>query len=658
MNLYDRLKEIETRQGYKLLSMDYGEGNFLIYINDETKTVNIEYPTIAGIAYLSMHINEQREHDYEIGIGQTVRKRLTHKKGLERLGSTKRETLHSDLGKALQESKLLPDIAGYNYDQAGEWLLNTIQYQMSQQDIKVAYDEYTKIWLAQAIHEGKQAFFEEEDYDLETQRIASEVLLTNNVLNTFLKVMKLRVVGQHSQLLLKFLAGLSSALPTPLNTIAIGDSSSGKTWTEDTVYDLFPSHRKLKLDADTTKNSIMRMTSFQEGKHIFKRKWLYLGDYGDAEEFKRAAELLSVMKVLMSEQSYRKGVAEKDPETGEIKAEILELEGCGSISMQLVTTNIEAQFGNRTVFWSPLDTNKSRRMIREYQEQTIKSDFKRHMFDKQRKALSCAIDNIFRYVEHLETDGKSFKIYNPFLHHMGDKYDLDMSPNVNRDRLMMNMIPSLVTLANCYNRELYYNEEIAQFVLIVTPNDYIYCIENMSNVLSSFRESLALSLYKYVEILDEKIIPKLNSFESVSRKTLQINIENDDDSIDGVPHFTLNDVKQYTNISDTTLREKLELLADLGLLVKDDRKKTHFWLVPSDYEDAKKQVFIDDDADTESDLTEVSAERPKIEKIYADFMEELKEYGYVPSPSEVLSLTPAVEEEGAGVTRKLRNFQK
>jgi hypothetical protein len=393
---------------------------------------------------------------------------------------------------------------------------------MSQQDVKIAYDEYTKLWLAHAIHEGKENFFEEEDYDNDTIEIASKVLLTNNVLNTFLKVMKLRVVGQHSQLLLKFLAGLSSALSTPLNTIAIGDSSSGKTWLEDTIFDLFPSHRKIKLDADTTKNSIMRMTSFQEGKHIFKRKWLYLGDYGDSEEFRRAAELLSVMKVLMSEQSYRKGVAEKDPETGEIKAEILELEGCGSISMQLVTTDIEAQFGNRTVFWSPLDSNKSRRMIRTYQEETITSDYKGHMYRKQRKALACAIDYIFKFVEHYEEKGSTFKIYNPFLHHMGERYNIDMSPNVNRDRLMMNMIPSLVTLANCYNRDVYYNAEMDQYVLIVTPNDYIFCIENMSNVLSAFVEKRSLSLYKYVEILDEKIIPKLHSFETASRKTLRI----------------------------------------------------------------------------------------------------------------------------------------
>jgi hypothetical protein len=131
------------------------------------------------------------------------------------------------------------------------------------------------------------------------------------------------------------------------------------------------------------------------------------------------------------------------------------------------------------------------------------------------------------------------------------------------------------------------------------------------------------------------IIPKLHSFETASRKTLQINIENDDDSIEGIPHFTLDDLKPYTNISENTLREKLNILTELGLLVKDDRKKKHFWLVPSDYNETKKQVFQDDEGEKETESTELSKEKPIIEKIYTDFIKEMGEYDYVPDPTEL-----------------------
>jgi hypothetical protein len=79
----------------------------------------------------------------------------------------------------------------------------------------------------------------------------------------------------------------------------------------------------------------------------------------------------------------------------------------------------------------------------------------------------------------------------------------------------------------------------------------------------------------------------------------------------------------------------LNILTELGLLVKDDRKKKHFWLVPSDYNETKKQVFQDDEGEKETESTELSKEKPIIEKIYTDFIKEMEEYDYVPDPTEL-----------------------
>lgn len=645
--IFERVDWVEQKKGCIPLFVDYTEGHLLIYIHNDERSLIIEYPTIAGVAYISSTINDRAEYLYEIGlVSSGVKERFTHKHGLDKMGSTRRETLHGALYNNLDSSRLIPEIQGVKLDKSIDYLLSAIRYQLQQSDLLATYTEYNKVWYAQAIHKNKEHFFVEEQYDIHSQEIARKVLLTNNVLNKFLKVMNLRVVGQHSQLLLKFLAALSSATNTPMNTIGIGDSSSGKTWTEDTVYGLFPEHRKIKLDADTTKNSILRMTYFQEGKHFFKGKWVYLGDLGDKDEFKRAAELMSVMKVLMSEQAYRKGVSEKDSKTGDIKAEILELDGCGSVSMQLVTTDIEKQFGNRTIFWSPIDTMRSREAIKHYQEDIIQSDLKYHMYKNQRNALSCAIDKIFRFVEVLEEDGSNFKIYNPFLAVMGEKYKIDQSPNVNRDRLMMNMIPNMVTLANCFNRDVYYNKSITQYVLVVTPKDYEFCINNMGTALSSFLERRTLSLYKYVELIEEHIFPKLKNKGWFSRKALQENIEDKESFLEDVAGFTVKDLLPYSNMSEDTLRRKLHSLEDLGLFVIDDRKRTLIVQVPKEYNEVKKEVFREYLTGDVDESNPISNDDPMIENIYNQFLIDLIEAGYCKIENPIINQLLEINNSG------------
>jgi DNA-binding transcriptional regulator GbsR (MarR family) len=128
--------------------------------------------------------------------------------------------------------------------------------------------------------------------------------------------------------------------------------------------------------------------------------------------------------------------------------------------------------------------------------------------------------------------------------------------------------------------------------------------------------------------------------------------------LEDIQEFTLADLRKYTNISDNTIREKMNALVELGLLVKDERRRTHTYMVPSEFDEDVKSIFPDQEkndgeADTGSQSTLKSSAKstellrpdPTIENLYTDFISELLGSGFVKTSTELLRLEPDITGE-------------
>lgn len=641
----------------------YINPNAVLFVNEKEKEVIIQTQTAFSIATIRIIRHDTEIYEYFIEQG-SEKSKFMKTMPLHHLLPNKNTQFHRELKQEFKNNNIIPPGSG-SVDDRMDVYLNGLSNFLLQS--KAEIDKYFNKWLKESREATKEAYFKPEYYSTEQVAKASELMVKNNVMDSFYKVIGYMVVGQKAYALANMGIALSSVMDYPMHSIAIGGPGTGKSRVMDTVYDLFPTHRKIELYPDTTANFLLRMTQWKEGNKFFNRKLVSLDDLGDKDEQKKAAALLSVFKVLMSKRMYKKGVADPDEKGKNIEGKILELNGCGSVFVQMVTLSGEPQFGSRAFKWSPHDDSFSREEIKKYQEDELGGDFKEIAYARKRPVVRCMVDFIYKFVEHWEGNGSRFRIKNPFNKHLNRVLNVDASPNANRDRLMIQNMPKMVTLSNCFSRDVYFNEVLNQYVQVVTPEDYMYVLEEMGVALSSFIQQKSGTLYRYIEIVEnmkkgsgygfEELKGYVDALSNQSKKSKSNTLkssEYEEESITELTGFTYMDVAKHTNVTERTASDYIKRMEELELLVIDRSVRPNRIYVPSGFKERANEImnfnivkeFYDENP---------NALKSEVDEVYSNFINQLMEYGYELVETATISklLAPTDIGEDGGVTLEM-----
>ena len=645
----------------------------ILYFDHTEQEVCVEYPVNNDPFTITMKKVDKNIYQYNL-IYNTAKQSFTYTKPFQKVGSTTRDGLFKlFVDKIMALNGIPTTIKGqpewkvqYIISRFGELTTNEIQL----------IDSTIKGWEHHNKKANKKSWFEVAgDYDKFNHTIqteANELLLKNNFIDYVYEVIKLKVVGQKPKAILAFLIALSCIFDKALNSVVTGSPGKSKSTISETVFEIFPEHRKIEMDLETTESGLLNMTKFKEGPHIFKHKLIKLGDAGDDKEQEKSKFLLSVFKVLMSEQKYTKILTDMQDDEG--KATVLKILGCGSVNVQVVTPGVETQFQSRSVVWSPDDNKYVQGRIKDYQLDELGRKRKEHRFRYKRDVIACCIDKLFVLVEDLKSNGDSsrcdvcFDVLNPFNAHLNALFQVDNSPNANRDRLMVQMIPKLVTLANSFRRELWFNKMYNEYVLVVTPKDYLYTVKTLGKTLSHFIHKKSEALQTYTTLIESSFLDEsmehLNkvyrqkyglelelkgkqTHNLLTRETIEKcfdesekGMEDDREILHEMKHFTYKQMTKRSTANKKTVAKYIQELDDLGILYIDKSVKEHRVYIPSDYFELKDVAFNDifdfneamtskDDSNWDIDAVSLLRDESKIDDMYNSFIDGMETDGYV-----------------------------
>lgn len=481
-------------------------------------------------------------------------------------------------------------------------------------------DHYYDNWMKLNYESNIPSFYEQvgefDHFGPELLEKARLVLMEEDVIEVIYSVIELIAVAQKPKAILELLIALSSVFDKPLHSLSSANPGKSKSTIGKTIYKLFPQQRKHQFGKSSTVPGLFNMTRFKEGNNVLKYKLIRVGDFGNKEEQKQAMEIISLLKELMSEGEYIRVLTDMTDESG--RATILKLDGCGSVHMEIISPTAESQYMSRSLLWSPDDNKHVQGMIMEYQEDELERVEKESLFKNKRFMVACVIESIFRFVDNLRGDGASFEILNPFTSHLNALLKVKDSPNANRDRMMVQMIPKLVTLTSCLKRDVYYNEKLNTYALIVDHADYLYTIKTLGKTLSHFIHKKPEVLGTYTTIIEERLyhhggVIRTLTFDEIKQAVslgrngeakYKLNVGDDQEVRDeklemlsflemfrDAHFFTYNDIAKYTTVTANTVRDHVQELEEMELVVIDKNYKPHRVYVPSDYFEKKEIAF-------------------------------------------------------------------
>lgn len=566
-----------------------------IFINEKMREIIIRFETIIGMATLHTTPMDKTLHDFclEIEGPESKTHKWIHKKSITEMTGNRSDGLHKKIVGELKKIDAIPTIAGVSIDKRPDIFVEELHNLISQHFNHL--NDMIKQWIHSMSEENIPSWFEAvgefDIFDEDLKKIADNILLQNNVVDKIYDVIQLKVMAQRPKAILELLISLSSILPTPIHSLSTANPGKSKTTIGKTVYDLFPKTRKIKFDKSSTLPGVLNMTKYREGESILKNKLIRVGDFGNADEQKEAKDIISFLKVMMSEGEYDKIMTDMVDDNG--RAMILKLRGCGSVHMEIISPTAESQYMSRALLWSPDDNKYVQNAIRDYQEDEVERIYREAQFKRQRLLMACVIEGMYNYVEKILEVADFFEILNPFTSHFNAILDVSKSPNANRDRPMVQTIPKLITLANCYKRQLFYNEDLNGYALVVSPQDYIYTAKVLGRTLSHFIHKKPEVLGTYTQVIEEHF--KFDRIQTMKHEDLVRAVEGRDGELDEMlretSFFTYQDIAKHTTVGPDSVRGHLQELEDMGLVVVDRRVKPHRLYIPSNYDDLKSKAY-------------------------------------------------------------------
>ncbi|OPY24985.1 MAG: hypothetical protein A4E26_00063 [Methanobacterium sp. PtaU1.Bin097] len=618
-------------------------------VDEKKKEILFEFYTNQGAGKIAFWVDSPGLYIYEIIVadekGEKVVTKFPEAKPITKIGKNKGCQLYTRIRKVLEENTIIPfPNSKESIDKRYNTLMGDIYLasrQLNKNIIKTWEKELTKILTPSWF----EYIGDYEDYPIHIRTKANDLLMQNNFVEHVYEVINKKVVAQKSKAILSFLIDLSSVFDKALHSVVTANPGKSKSTIVETTFDLFPLHRRLEFNKNTTESGLMNMTRFKEGHHILSHKVIKLGDFGDVKEQDESKNLISFFKELMSEGKYDKILTDMQDEFG--RAMVLRIRGCGSVNLQVVTPNVESQFQSRSLVWSPDDSRVVQRSIKEFQENELSRYEMGYQYTETRDVIACAIDSIFQFVEKIEDKGAKFDVLNPFTKHFNTLLNVDESPNANRDRLMVQTIPKLVTIANCHRRDLFYNSRYNTYALIVSAKDYIYTVKTLGKTLSYFIHKKSEALQTYMDIIENKLekgvlrvleYDELQGHFEKGKSTKDVN-----EIIDSTDFYTYADIAKHTTAHPKTVSRYINELADYRMLYVDKSHSPHRIYVCADYKERKKEAFYNV-IDFEREYTEKELKRmdvkvmsevrdeSKIDDYYQKFISNAEAYGWVKCP--------------------------
>lgn len=355
------------------------------------------------------------------------------------------------------------------------------------------------------------------------------------------------------------------------------------------------------------------MTKYAEGVEIFKGRLVYLGDMGNDEEQEdpTSKELFSIWKQGLSEYEVTKILSDTTDDA--LKAIPLILRGFGAVLLEATTKNVQEQFQDRSVIWSPTDNPE----VKEEVVEIIKNDFERmnaqSRFDKKRTVVACAIELL---AERMEKEEGYYEIINPFNDFMTQIFT-DAGSIGFRGYEHLFILPALVTLANVFSREEFYNVKAEKSVFIVTPEDFIYTLKRVGRSLSFMLSDTKESTLPYIQFIEDNYVRSTSwdynwdEYDKGFNRKLGGTEQNLFDAFVSIhPGFTRNDIQKTIKQSNKTVLGHLNDLHDYGLIYRksEDGKPNHYYPV-NDFEELSRTFGASFLTDEEIDelITEIIA---------------------------------------------------
>lgn len=601
-----------------------------IRFNQPEQEVSMDIPISGGIATLFSKPTSAKFYEVRLEVDGDEKFAFKIEKVITAIGRNNNSTYYALLKGNMERHGITPLYDGKDFDEKfNNFIFNM---QLANGDVTEVINN-PKWYLGdkEKVKSWAESSGNHEEFPVDITESSLKILKDENFLEYCLDVIENRTVAQRPKSALCLLIALSSILEQPLNSLANSSPGKGKSRITETVFKIFPKQRRFELDNESTVSGIIRMTQFEEGKHIFKGKIIYLGDIGNEKEQSnpKVQELMSLFKVLMSKQSYIKVIT--DMGSDNLDATVLNLEGCGSVMVETITKKVEAQFQDRSVRWSPDDGKKIRTAIREYQTNELKRIQMEHTFESQRPIAACGIDQIFYEVQKLQKHEYKFQIINPYGEHMLKLFPTEAPTVTSRDINHILEIPKIVTLTNIFNREIYENGKLKITALVVSPEDYVYSLNTVGKSLAYMISPIPENALSYLDMVEQEYVTKQTwPYKHLEYKIGFDNalIEQDvfNDFIKDCKPITAKDMGDLMNVESKTAREYLNDLDSLGAVYKDYDGSKNLYYPVSDFEEVRKTAgvkFV-----TPAELKPGTTMRNEITKIYEEMLQEMEKKGY------------------------------
>lgn len=338
------------------------------------------------------------------------------------------------------------------------------------------------------------------------------------------------VVGESTNTIIGYLAGLSRHLAKPLAVIIQSSSAAGKSSLMDAILALVPEEQKIQFAAMTGQSL------FYMGETNLKHKILAISEEEGAEQAAYA------LKLLQSQGELTIASTGKDAQTGRLLTHEYRVEGPVMLMLTTTAIDIDEELLNRCLV---LTVNESR-------EQTKRI----HDLQRQQRTLDGLLtkverDSIIQKHQHAQRLLKKIHVVNPFAEALAFS---DFQTRMRRDHEKYLTLIESIALLFQYQRDtkqVEYNGNVIEYIE-VTKSDIDMANELAKHVLNHSMDELPPQTRKLFELIQQEVNSLCNTQSIVT-----------DDF-----RFTQKQIRDWTGWGNTQLKVHLKRLVDMEYIQK------------------------------------------------------------------------------------------
>ena len=311
---------------------------------------------------------------------------------------------------------------------------------------------------------------------------------------------KTGMIGETNNRLLMYLVFTSRLREQPLHIISLGASGTGKTYLQEKISQLIPTHHKLEITA-LSENAL-----YYFDRTELKNKLVLIEDLDGAQDDK----ILYAIRELMSKKRISKTIPIKDAK-GNLKTITLQVEGPICLAGTTTKEKIYEDNANRSLLIY-LDNSKAQKdAIMQYQQ-----------------ALSAGLvnkkeeQNAIEFLQDVQTLLKSVKVRNPYATQLNIPETVFKPLRTNTHYLAF---IETITFYNQYQRSVSTDKQIGQQYITTTLEDIQQANTLLKDVLLTKSDELTKACRNFLEVLKAHLQSnnKPSFYSSELRKTLRIN---------------------------------------------------------------------------------------------------------------------------------------